>query len=204
MYVYVYVSSTESDLPQWKLVEIFSPARIGTGWRGRGTATARWVRSVVDRVAFDGPEALVALLLVVAADLDRGDVGCSFLMMMMMMIRTRRRVPSGIREMRDDEIAQVGRHRERSRLALTPLSVDAACRAALVVARRRRSAVVGRAAVSGGRDVGVGRAGAHHPSRRTSSGSEHVSTEDALIRRCWNTKSVSQARGMPGARPLRD
>lgn len=35
----VYVSST--IFSQRKLVEILSPARIGAGWRGRGTAITR-------------------------------------------------------------------------------------------------------------------------------------------------------------------
>lgn len=82
------------------------PVRIGAGRRGRGTATARRLRSVVHQVTLDGAEALVALLLVVAADLDRSDVGRRGLVVVL----GARRVPSRVREIRADEIVQVDGH----------------------------------------------------------------------------------------------
>lgn len=107
------MSFTESDLPPIKSSSgSLSPAGIGTGRRGSGTAPARGVRAVVDGVALDGSEALVALLLVVTADLDRGDDVVAGRrhrrLLMTMTIRARGRVTSGVRQMRDDEIAQIG------------------------------------------------------------------------------------------------
>lgn len=133
------------------------PVRVGTGWRGCGTATTWRLWSVVHRVALDGAEALVTLLLVVAADLDCSGVGRSGLVIVL------RACPSRVREIRADEIVQVDRHRERGRPALTPLlGADAARRAVLVLARRRVPRAVGHTATVNG-DVHAGCAGAHHP-----------------------------------------
>lgn len=136
------------------------PVQVGTGWRGRGTATARRLRSIIHRIAFNGTKTFVALLFVVTADFDCGSINrCG------LVIVRACGIPSWICESRTVEIMQIDRRRERGRPALIPLlrDADAVRRASLVLARRVPCAVGYAATINGGRDVHSGCARAHHP-----------------------------------------
>lgn len=140
--------------------------QVGTGWRGRGTATTRRLRSIIHQIALNGTKTFVALLFVVTADFDCGSIGrCG------LVIVRARGIPSRVCESRTVEIMQVDRHRERGRPTLIPLlrdadadaDADAVRRTSLVFARRVPRAVGYTATVNGGRDVHDGCTRAHHP-----------------------------------------
>jgi len=138
--------------------------QVGTGWRGRGTATTRRLRSIIHQIALNGTKTFVALLFVMTADFDCGSIGrCG------LMIVRARGIPSRVCESRTVEIMQIDRHRERGRPALIPLlrdadaDVDAVCRTSLVFARRVPRANGYAATVNGGCDVHGRCTRAHHP-----------------------------------------
>lgn len=135
-----------------------SRMRTGTGRRRCRAAATRRFRSVVDQVTFYRSEGLVALLFVVATDLDR----ISDCRPMMMIGTCGISVRFG--EGRANEIVQVDWHRQRGRTALAPVA-GVVCRACLLVARRARAVARTGRRTFVRRRGNAGSAGAHHRPR---------------------------------------